>query len=124
MARSLPNHLMNNLSLSMLALVLSFGIWHSLSRNSKTYATTTATIYFYNESNKKITAPEQLPVTLYGKRSELKKLLYTTTVHIDLKNYGAGNHTVMIAKEMFNVPDDSILINYRPKLVIDVQPAQ
>ena len=123
MAHYLRAHLLNNLSLSIFALVFAFGIWSILSRSTKITSTLPATVYFYNSSDKKINAPEQLPITVYGKRSDLKKYMHTFAVHIDASTYKKGSQTITLNKTMVHIPDSIIVLNYTPELAITVQSA-
>ena len=122
MTMSINNHLMNNLSLSIVALLCSYGLWNTLSRSSKIIATIPAAIYFYNTSHEKIQAPESINITVYGKRSELKNMLYTTGVHIDAQYLKSGTQNVMLTQSMFDIPKDTILVNYNKNITISMYP--
>ncbi len=122
MAILLKNHLLNNLSLSIFALLCSYGLWNILSRSSKTTVTIAIPVYFYNKSQSKIDAPATIDVTIIGKRSLLKEMLYTSSIHIDARDLKNGINTITLTRSMFDIPINSTLIKYNPTMTIIREP--
>lgn len=118
MALIAKNHLLNNLCLSIFALICSYGLWNTLSRSAKINAKITLPIFFYNRSDSKIEAPETIDVTVYAKRSLIKNMLYTSSVNIDENDLKNGINTILLNKSMFDIPINSTLIKYNPKLTV------
>ena len=88
------NNSANNFLHALLALLCAFGIWHTLSVTTKIYATIPVTVVFFNTKNRIIQAPETIYLDMYAKRSTIKKMLYTTTLHIDAAKYIDRKSTV------------------------------
>ena len=119
MALQLPTpKILNKLCLSFISLLFGYGIWQSVGNHQKITIILPAAVSFYNGENLIITPSlETIDITLYGTRSNLKRCLYQSAIHIDAALYKIGHHTISIEPKMIYVPDEIMLLNYHPQRI-------
>ena len=111
---SVKHHPLNNLSLSIVSLLLGYALWQSISQPHKIEATFWVPVSFYNAEHLTIDAPEFVAITLHGTRNELYKLASHLALHLDAQQLEGEKSTVKITGENLFLPDSVVLIHYEP----------
>jgi hypothetical protein len=114
---STKQHLLNNLSLSIISLLMGYALWQSMSQPYKIDATFSIPLSFYNAENKTIDAPDELVVTLHGTRKELYKLASNFAIHLDADQLKTGEQDLKVTGHNLFLPESIVLLNYVPTAV-------
>lgn len=109
---STKQHLLNNLSLSIISLLMGYALWQCMSQPYKIDATFSVPLSFYNTENKTIDAPDELVITLNGTRKELYKLAPNLAIHLDTNKLKMGEHPLKLFAHNLFLPESVVLLNY------------
>ena len=105
-----------NITLKAISLILGYSFWFILSRSYTTTFTHTVPVALYGASaDYTIDAPEQIHVTLSGKRSDLAELKRSElAVHVDGKNLQVGANPLIVSCATLFLPEHIKVLNYSP----------
>ncbi len=103
-----------NFNLKLLSLVIGYGLWHITSQSLVIEHTYTVPVAFYNAQHKTIQSPEQITITLKGKRKTLRMLAQNLAFHIDASTITPDQTTIAVTKEHLFLPDNVSLVHYTP----------
>jgi|SRR3989344_1002191 len=117
MLTSTRDHLLNNLSLSIISLILGYALWQSMSQPYKIETTFSVPVSFYNTEGRNILAQEDVKVKLYGTRKELYTLVSNLAIHLDAQLYTQKHTKHMLTEKDLFLPDSIVLVHYEPKTI-------
>lgn len=108
--------LLDNLPLKLISLMLGYAFWCMLSQSHTAQLRLTVPLTFYNiPETLSLNAPEEVPVTLVGKRVDLWHIdRKTVAIHVDLAGKQAGNHPLQLTAAHLFLPDTIKLVDYTP----------
>ena len=112
---SAKQHPLNNLSLSIVSLILGYTLWQALSQPHKIATKLSVPVSFYNTQGTTLEAPENVTVALHGTRKELYKLAHNLAVHIDAQAVPSGESSVSLNEKNLFLPESVRLLHYVPK---------
>lgn len=112
---SAKQHPLNNLSLSIVSLILGYALWQTLSQPYKITTHLSVPISFYNTHNATLEAPDAVTVALHGTRKELYKLMHNLAVHIDAQTVPVGESHIQLTNKNLFLPESVLLLHYVPK---------
>ena len=120
MYHKIKNRILKNLSLKIVSLILSYGLWACFASNQVMRISYAVSVCFYNlEKTCSINAPEEIVLTLSGKRSLLKFLSADAcAVHIDAQQLSSGTQQLILQKDNLFLPEEIKLIDYSPSPLI------
>jgi hypothetical protein len=111
---SKKQHLLNNLSLSILSLLLGYALWQAISQPYKLDTVVSAPLSFYNTEDITIQAPETISLHLQGTRNDLYKTTAHLAIHYDALQFKEGTNTLKVTTENLFLPDTVLLLHYLP----------
>jgi len=117
MQNQTKQHPLNNLSLKIIALVFGYTLWSAISAPQKIKITFKAPLSFFHEEDKIIDAPDNVYITLFGKRSEFYKLTRELAFHIDADLLSKGKNTLFLDKSLLYLPKSIKLISCSPQKI-------
>ena len=96
--------------------MLGYAFWCMLSQSHTTQLHVTVPLTFYNvPKTLSLQAPEEIPVTLVGKRIDLWHIdRKTLAIHVDLAGKKAGSHPLQLAATHLFLPETIKLVDYTP----------
>ena len=111
---SKKQHLLNNLSLSVLSLLMGYALWQAVSQPYTIEATFSVPLSFYNTEDLTITAPETIFIRLNGTRKNLYKMAANIAIHYNANDLPEGIITLKITPANLFLPDTVLLLHYVP----------
>ncbi|MFT6765373.1 MAG: hypothetical protein ACJAZS_000249 [Alteromonas naphthalenivorans] len=106
--------LLNNLSLSIISLLLGYALWQAVSQPYTLETVFQAPLSFYNTEHLSIQAPETMPIRLRGTRKDLYKTIANLAIHYDATQFSEGTHTLKATHKNLFLPDSILLLHYLP----------
>lgn len=112
--------LRNNLPLKIMSLLIAYGLWITLNSNYSLQTDVTVPLCFYDvPENWNIQAPEEVTITLQGKRSLLQRLRKEQlSIHINSAELGLGKQPLKFSEKSLFLPKSIKLVHYTPLPVI------
>ena len=106
----------DNLPLKLISLMLGYAFWCMLSQSHTAQLHVSVPLTFYNvPETLAIHAPEEIPVTIVGKRVDLWHIdRKTLAIHVDLAGKQAGIHPLQLTAAHLFLPDTIKLVDYTP----------
>lgn len=104
--------LFKNFNLKLLSVLIGYGLWHITSQSLIIEHTFTVPVAFYNVGNKTIKSPEQVSITLRGKRKILRNIARHLALHLDASQLTPEQTTLAVTKEHLFLPDNVSLVHY------------
>ncbi len=103
---------LNNIVLKSLALFFGYYGWIFFSLHHKIEIVYNLPLFFYNTQKKvSITAPDTIPVTLYGTRTELFKSATHGSIHADASVLQEGEQSINLKEQNIFLPETLQLID-------------
>lgn len=103
---------LNNIVLKGLALFFGYYVWIIFSAHHKIEIVYNVPLFFYNTEKKvSITAPESIPVTLYGTRTELFKIIEKGSIHTDASILQEGEQLIDLKEQNIFLPANLQLVH-------------
>ena len=123
----LKNLIATNLSLKIVACIIGYALWATVSRHQQAQLSYTIPLCFYNVPPEwRINAPETIKVTLSAKRQFLGALRSDTlAIHINGHELCAGTQPIAIDSAQLFLPEPIKLLHYSPSpllINVDQQP--
>jgi hypothetical protein len=116
---SLHNVQLTNFTINILAIIMGILWWSFLSELHRAQRTVTIPLCFYKGGNYTITAPEQVTITLSGKKSQLRTLDSTTlAAHIDATSLPEQSSVLMLTEKHLLLPQTINLLSYSPSNLV------
>lgn len=123
----LKNLFFNNTALKIICLLCGYSFWYIASFNTVITAQITIPLSFISTTdNYTIDAPETITIVIRGKRSDLYTLdTNTLAAHVNVDNYPAGKHGLIITEHHLFLPNTITLVRYIPSnLCININSQQ
>ena len=117
---NIKNALLSNKTLKVVSLIIGTSLWLVFSQSHTTTITLDVPISFYAPPNDhKIDSPEQVKVTLSGRRSDLYALdLRNLALHIDGQSLQQGPNNLEVSPTTLFLPEQIKLVHWFPSNVV------
>lgn len=109
------HHLANHL-LKCAAVILSVLCWLQINYNRDVHCSVEVPLLFdHTNIEHTLHAPETITLHVLGTRNALYALDRTeSAVHIDARDLQPGEHTVVVSRDTFFLPDSITMLDYTP----------
>lgn len=115
MRHLINNARLTNFTINSMAIILGILWWSVLSELHRSQRTITIPLCFYNAGQSHICAPENITITISGKRSHLRALnASNVAAHIDAQSLPEKTSMLNLKQEHLLLPQLVNLVSYSP----------
>ena len=111
------NFRLNTLFLSCMSLVFGYTLWKGISNNKTITVAYTVPLSLYNTGETEFEYPEEVTVTLKGKRSALQTVTRNSAVHIDATTLSEKATQLALSDKHLFLPHDVKMVDCSPRII-------